>query len=718
VSSRGVLDSHRAWRPGSWSWPTLLAVLFLAAASAIAAPAPNRVYTLASGSAQGVYLPLARDIATVAGQAGVEIRVLPSEGSRQNLAWLAEGRADLALAQSDVAWEAYTGHGGFRRPLTGLRAIAPLYTEAVHILIHRPLYVHRIEDLRGKRVAVGPAGSGTEANASQVLAAAGLTIDEVAARHLSLEEAVAAMRRGELDAAFVTSGVPSAAVAGVLADGSASLFEPDQDLMDRLQEALPFFLNKNVEPADYPGLGEQVTTVGVQALLVGRGDLPEAMVDTLVHALSSNRKLRAKYRLSGLGAAAGEAAIPTFGPARRYYAIQSVLRRRKLILGILGGLLVLALAAARFQGSLWRLFRRDDFIRVGVYFSVVWIAGSLALYWLEHRVNDNYSTLWKSMWSGLITVYSLSGKEPLTFEGRVVGIIIYLLGVAGLVWLTEKLASFYVEKKIIPLFRSGFARMHKMKDHYVIAGWNEKGPGIVAQLHGEDLNERRLIVILAKEDQTDLPSNGLVHTERGERASEAALRRVNVQAAHSVIVLAEGEDPAADARTILAILAVRKICSEQHPAGQVPVIAEILDPKNVSLATFAGGEGGGTLEIVSSHEMGQGLLTQAAVHPGLSSVFRQLLKFGKGDSEIHRVRVPERFVRKNEEWSFDRLARWSLEQRSKGVDVIPIAIQRGQEVHINPGSGNLDLLQEGDFLFAICDSPRELEKLYQTAVVG
>jgi TRAP transporter TAXI family solute receptor len=651
----------------------------------------------------------------VARQAGVEIRVLPSEGSRQNLAWLAEGRADLALAQSDVAWEAYTGHGGFRRPLTGLRAIAPLYTEAVHVLIHRPLYIHRIEDLRGKRVAVGPAGSGTEANASQVLAAAGLTIDEVAARHLTLEEAMAGMRRGELDAAFVTSGVPSMAVAGALKDGSASLFEPDQDLMDRLQEALPFFLTKNIEPADYPGLGEQVTTAGVQALLVGRGDLPEAMVDTLLHALSSSRELRAKYRLSGLGSS--EAAIPSFGPARRYDAIQSVLRRRKLILGIIAGLLVLAFAAARFQGSIWRLFRRDDFIRVGVYFSVVWIAGSLALYWLEHRVNDNYSTLWKSMWSGLITVYSLSGKEPLTFEGRVVGIIIYLLGLAGLVWLTEKLASFYVEKKIIPLFRSGFARMHKMKDHYVIAGWNEKGPGIVAQLHGEDLNDRKLIVILTEEDQTkDLPSNGLVHIERGERASEAALRRVNVQAAHSVIVLADDEDPAADAHTILSILAIRKICSEQHPARQVPVIAEIFDPKNVSLATFASGEGGGMLEIVSSHEMGQGLLTQAAVHPGLSSVFRKLLKFGKGDSEIHRVRVPERFVRKNEEWSFDRLARWSLEQRSQGMDVIPIAIQRGQEVYINPGSGKLDLLQEGDFLFAICDSPRELERLYQTAV--
>jgi TRAP transporter TAXI family solute receptor len=712
VSSRGVLDSHRPrWR-GNWLVPL---VLLLAAVSATAALAEGQVYTLASGSAQGVYLPLAQGIARVGRQAGVEIRVLPSEGSRQNLAWLAEGRADLALVQSDIAWEAYSGRGGFSRPLTGLRAIAPLYIEAIHILIHRPLYIHRIEDLRGKRIAVGPAGSGTEANAAQVLGAAGITLDEVAARHLTIQEAMAALRRGELDAAFVTSGVPSAAVAGVLADGSASLFEPDGDLMDRLREALPFFLNKNIEPSDYPGLGEQVTTAGVQALLVGRGDLPATVVDGLVHALSSSRGLRARYHLPKPGEAAVETAIPEFESARRYYKIQSLLHRRKLIGGILAGVLVLALAAARFQGGIWRLLRRDEFLRVGVYFSVLWLAGSLALYWTEHRINDNYSTLLKSMWSGLITIYSLSSKEPLTFEGRVVGIIIFLLGLAGLVWLTERLASFYVERKIIPLFRSGFARMHKMKDHYVIAGWNEKGLGIVDQLHGEDLNDRKLIVILAEEGKAkDLPSHRLVHTEHGEPSSYEALKRVNVQAAHSVIILAESTDSAADARTILAILAVRKICSE-HQVRQVPVIAEISDPKNVSLATFAGGEGDGTLEIVSSQEMGQGLLTQAAVHPGLSSIYRKLLKFGKGNSEIHRFQVPERFVRPNKQWSFDRLARWILGQRSQGVDAIPIAIQRGQEVHINPGSAKLDLLQEGDFLFAICDSPRDLERLFHTA---
>ena len=90
----------------------LYVLLLVSAVSAFAAPAPPRVYTLASGGPQGVYFPLAQSIAAVAHKAGVEIRVLPSEGSKQNIAWLAEGRTDLALTQSDVASDAYGGGSG------------------------------------------------------------------------------------------------------------------------------------------------------------------------------------------------------------------------------------------------------------------------------------------------------------------------------------------------------------------------------------------------------------------------------------------------------------------------------------------------------------------------------------------------------------------------------------------------------------------------------
>lgn len=705
-----------------WSIP-LFALFLVFIAPLDAQPAPTRVYTLASGNSKGVYYPLAQDIAAVAHRAGVEIRVLPSEGSAQNLTWLADRRADLALVQSDTASDAYGGHGSFLHPFTGLRVITPLYTEAVHILIHRPLYIRRLGDLRGKRIAVGPAGSGTEANATQVLAAAGLTLTEVEARRLSIEETMVALRQGQLDAAFVTSGVPTTAVEGVLADGFASLFEPDQDLLDRLRAGCPFFIIKNIERYEYPHLREQVTTVGIRALLVGRIDLPPTIVDRLVRTLSESRDLATKYHLTEVGGSIDDIAIPIFDTAQHFYMVQSWHHHRKLIAGILAAVLALALVSWRFQRGIWRLLRRAEFFRVGLYFSVLWLTGSFTLYWTEHRVNENYSSLLNSMWSGLITIFSLAGKEPLTFEGRVVGIVIFLLGLAGLLWFTERLASFYIEKKLIPLFRGGFARMHKMKDHYVIAGWNEKGPGIVAQLHGDDLDDRRLIVVLAKEGQTvNSQSPGPLQIERGDRVSEQALRKVQVQAAHSVIILSDPLDPATDAATILAILAIRKICADLSAKQQVSVVAEIVDPQHVDLAMFAGADMGGLLEVVSSNVVGQGLITQTAVHPGLSKVYRKLLELKEGNSEIHRMEVPKLF------WgqTFDDLVADAVQRRSSGIYVLPIGIQRGPEVYINPakmeGTAILagqqeeqpSLLQKGDFLFAICDSPRDLKKLYHS----
>jgi TRAP transporter TAXI family solute receptor len=691
--------------------PALLAALLLMAIPALPQPAPaSRTYVLASGSAQGVYLPLAQEIATVARQAGIEIRVVPSLGSKQNLIWLAEGRADLALAQSDTAFDAYRGRGSFPHRITKIRAIAPLYTEAVHILIRRPLYIHRVEDLRGKRVAVGPLGSGTEANATEVLEAAGLTLDQVVAQRMTVEETLAALRAGKLDAAFLTSGVPSTAVTTVLADGTASLLEPDRDLVDRLRESSLFFLTKDIERTDYPRLDEQITTVGIKALFLGRSDLDDAIVDRLVRALSANKSLAKKYRLSDASEASEGVAIPIFLVARQFYTIEALYHRWRLALGLLA-LAVIALAAYRFREPLKRFFRREKFLWIVLYFAIVWLVGSAGLYWTEHRINENYSTPWRSMWSGLITIYSLSGKEPFSLPGRVIAVVIFMLGVGGLVWLSERVFRYYFAKSIIPMLRGRLSRMHKMKDHYVIAGWNEKGPGILEQLQSEDFHNRKFVVILAEESRTkDLHSHDHVHVEHGDSASEAALRQVAVQTAHSVIVLAESSGPLADARTIQTLLAIRKICSEHESKRQAPVIAEILEPKNVGLAHYAGTQGDGILEIVSSSDLGQRLLTQAAVHPGLSNLYRKLLTFEKHNSEIHVAPMPKGFK------TFAELAAWTAEKRPHGPDIIPIAIQRGKEIFVNPPFGAKgDRLEEGDVLFALCDSARDLQSLQKTS---
>jgi TRAP transporter TAXI family solute receptor len=694
-----------------------VAFLLVFLLSVLAAPARGRVFTLASGSAQGVYLPLANDLAAVARKAGVEIHVLPSEGSKQNLAWLAEGRADLALTQSDTAWNAYSGKGGFLKPVNSLRVIAPLYTEAVHILIRRTLYIHRVEDLRGKRITVGPAGSGTEANAIQMLGAAGITLAEVDARHLSIEDAVAALRRGELDAAFVTSGVPSAVVTGVLADRTATLFEPDRDFLERLRGIFPFYLNKNIETSDYPYLPEQVTTAGVQALLVGRGDIPEATIGRLVRAIYSSPKLTGKYRLPTDGEGVSDLEIPLFKEARSYFRIQSLIHQNEsffVIAAVL--LLILVLGGVYFWRRALKPRRRNahQFLYFGIYFLSLWLTGSLLLYRVEHRINEYYSSLWRSLWSGFITIYSLSNKEPVTVEGRVIALLMFLLGLSGLLLLLEKLTLYYVEEKLIPLMRGGFARVQRMKHHYVIAGWNEKGFKIIDQLHSEDFDDHRQIVILAPEEAKDLPpQQKLVHIERGERASEANLKRVNVQGAHSVIILADAAELEADARTILTILAIRKICSEQGAKLQVPVVAEIINSRNVELAKYAGAEHEGMLEIVSSNDLGRSLLTQAAVHPGLCTVYSQLLKFEKDNSEIHSAQIPPLLIQK-QRFGFNDLVRLGL-NRPQGVYVMPIAIQRKGKVYVNPAQDEFRTLADRDVMFALCDSPQQLNDLLQHA---
>jgi len=694
--------------PGTGRRIGSLAVLFvLTTAPAFAQATTKRSLILASGAPQGIYFPLAQDIARVARQAGIDVQAVPSQGSIQNLAWLAERRVDLALAQSDAAFDAYHGRGSFAQPIQSIRAVTPLYTEAVHILVRKPLYIRRVEELRGKRIAVGPQGSGTESTAAAVLAAAGVTLAEVSLRHLGVEETMAAMRHGDLDAAFLMSGVPSEAVTSVLADGTASLLEPTLDLLERLREVCPFFLSKNIEPTDYPGLTEEVTTPAVQALLVGRSDLDHATVERLIRALS-DKNLTKKYHLTDVNGTDGGIAIPVFEVTQPLSALTGLKNRSHITVALLFAAAFLLIGLLS-RPRLWGLVHRKNLLRFSLYFLVVWISGSFALYWREHRFNDNYSSPWISLWSGLITIFSLSNKEPLTVEGRVIAVALFLLGIGVIAWFTKSLAFTYIERKILPLLRGGFAKAHKMKDHYVIAGWNTKGPGILAQLHDEDFDNHRPIVILAKEEQAKtLSFHGSIYIEKGDPASEEALRRVRIQAAHSVIVLADADDTAADARTILTILAIRKICGAQTPNRQVPVIAEIFDSGNVELAKYAGGEHGSPLEIVSSNELGEHLLTHAAVNPGLTNVYRELLTFAKDSSEIHRGAVPKKFVSK----SFGELACWASEQRQHGVYVIPIAILREHKLFLNPtSSSDLGNLQKDDLLFALCDSAKDLAEL-------
>lgn len=674
--------------------------------------------TLATGSEKGVYYALGQGIAEVAKKSNIKINVVSSQGSRENLLWLSGNKAQLCIAQSDTVYNAYNGLGRFTEKITNIQAIASLYTEAVHILVRNPLHIRKIEEFKGKRISIGPEGSGTESNALSILEAAGITSNEIQILHLNSEDSIKVLNEGKVDIVFFTSGYPADIVKIILQNKSSYFFEPNPEILQRLIDIYPFFVITAIPPGTYPNQDEDITTVGVTALLIGRNDLDNHLVYTITQAIFTNKTVIANYHRKGtdinLKSVFRGIAIPISDGAKQFYDEKGVYRKemyRKLTMnyGLPGVLILLfTLAVIKFK-KIKFFFKKREMARIFVVLILVWILGSIVLYYSEHRINEYYSTLSSALWSGLVEWISFGRKEPFTIIGRTTTVIMRILGAGGIAWFTGQVASMILHKKLT----GGRRGIEKMKNHYVIINWNNKGNGIVEQLRHPDLEIKPILIVTELKESPitfEYKYEDIQHIgSNGNPIDEGLLRRANVHLAHSVIVLADNSDKpdTADAKTILIILAIREICNRSEEKRQVPVVAEILEPQKVKLAEFAGVLGNGVVEIVSSQHVSQNLLAQVAATPGLTKIYNDLLTFGKNTSEIYSHRIPSKFIGK----SVEELFRWIIDLRDKNINLIPVAILHEGKVYVNPSGSDVSSIEDGDTLFAICDTKGDLKKL-------
>jgi len=105
--------------------------------------------------------------------------------------------------------------------------MACLYDETIQLVALADSGIKTVADLRGKRVSVGAAGSGVEANARQILEAAGLTYNDIKVQYLSFAESASNLKDGNIDAAFNTAGIPTAAIQDLAASKKITLVPID-----------------------------------------------------------------------------------------------------------------------------------------------------------------------------------------------------------------------------------------------------------------------------------------------------------------------------------------------------------------------------------------------------------------------------------------------------------------------------------------------------------
>ena len=516
---------------------------------------------------------------------------------------------------------------------------------------------------------------------------------------MSFGEAITAIAKNQIDVACFTSGYPMSAVRTILQEDQATMLELPPELLERLVDQDPYFRITFIPAGTYPNQNANITTLGVPAILLTSSEVNSNAVYAFTKSVFSSGRYNPYSARNSIS-------FPVSPGADRFYKEAGVYRKQHLhkfvSQWIAPALAMIVAFVLIFKLKIVaRFFRMKDIPRVGLILVAVWLTGTSVMYYAEHKVNDYYGTLPAAAWSTFVNWINFGSKEPFTSLGRATSVVMTALGFGGLLWLLAEAASVLIQKKL-----TGGKKMKE--NHYVIINWNEKGPGIVERLRNPELPKRHILIITRNHQgqARSIPEHEGIEHKTCEAITEGMLKSANLSHAHSIIILADdaGNAGTTDAENVLIVLTVKKLSAGKK---HIPIVAEILDPQRADLAQCAGLLDDGQIEIVSTQRLGQNLLAQVAVTPGLTKIYEDLLTFGHDTNEIYSSPLPKSLVGK----PIDDLFFALFQLRQKSIQIIPIAISRQGKILLNPCSSKNGNIEEGDELFAICDSREQLKEL-------
>src|SRR5271163_564200 len=193
-----------------------------------------------------------------------------TQGSVENLRMVASDQIESGIAQPDVVSWAVAGTGVFadEGPLKKLRAIASLFPESLHVVVRADGPIQTLAELKGRHISLGQTGSGTLVDARIVLAASGLSEQDMSVEYLRSGTAAADLSDVSLESFFLIGGIPIPAVRALAATTPIRLIPIPDDVLSRMQEKYGPY-SRSVIPADtYPGVGIATPTIGFYALWV------------------------------------------------------------------------------------------------------------------------------------------------------------------------------------------------------------------------------------------------------------------------------------------------------------------------------------------------------------------------------------------------------------------------------------------------------------------
>lgn len=249
----------------------------------------NQFLTVGTGPTSGIYFPIGGAFATALKDYGYQTSAEATNATGQNIQNILKGDCEIAIAMQDAVMQAYTASGAYegKEAASDLRALMRLWPNYVQLVTTANTGIKSVEDLRGKRVGVGASNSGVEINARMILAAYGITYDDITPDYLAYGEAIDNMKNGQCDAVFVTSGLPNATVMELGVSYDMVVVPIDGEGREKLVSEYPYYA-KSVIPAGTYNNTEDVEGVFVYNIMLVRKDLPDEMVYDMLTGIFEN----------------------------------------------------------------------------------------------------------------------------------------------------------------------------------------------------------------------------------------------------------------------------------------------------------------------------------------------------------------------------------------------------------------------------------------------
>ena len=612
-----------------------------------------------TASKEGFYYALGQSMTDIVNSSEKELQVelVSTNGSVDNIEKLSNGELDLAIVQNDIAFFAENGLAPFNTKVENLRGVLSFYSEPIYIVTNDPS-INYLHQLRDKRVNTGPEGSGLFIDVRIILNSVDLWSVVTKESMLPVDGADAVMA-GEIDAAFTNALLDRHKEA--IAFGNLKLVPIRSSTISMISNTYPYF-----ERFDTNEFEVNETTIAVRATLVAREDLGDSEIYHLTKQLHENYldlSFPIPHNTDVANQVTSSMSLRSYhGGARSYFEDVGVMKSQNLLrlFGTISFVLLLILSMVIlfhvFSGGKNRtLFGREigiinpiqkmygfiirhKYIMVLVfmlssYATIIMLVQTIEHQWaIENNVVSNFDNrsfgsnlLWMFVFGGSGYIDNLFPNSPIS---KFLVALIRLIGIGGFLAIVGLFTSDQIRNRILKA-RGGKRAM--IKDHIIVCGWNENIPYLVQNLLLKYNGNEKAIVILA-DPSVEEPlqyyniDSERVNFVRGTAKKTNDLDRAGILHAEIAVIIPDTSFEEPDDRTLMLVHSIESYCKKLEESKKrvgrenIYTIAELTNKDSYELAETTELD-----EIISYEHIKTKMLVESVVNPGVSGYFNEIL---------------------------------------------------------------------------------------------